>query len=101
MSKIDLTSSWGFAAAPENTKHIKLKKKYDLFIEGEFVKPQSKKYFDTINPATDEVIAKIAEANKMDVERAVESARRAFKRWSKLEAKDTATGTRRSPSERR
>ena len=88
MSKIDLTLSWEFADAPENTNHIKLKKKYDLFIDGEFVKPQSKKYFSTINPATDEVISNIAEANKEDVEKAVRSARKAFKSWSKLEAKE-------------
>jgi len=88
MSKIDLTLSWEFSDAPENTNHIKLKKKYDLFIDGEFVKPQSKKYFNTINPATDEVISNIAEANKKDVDKAVKSARKAFKIWSKLKAKE-------------
>ena len=88
MSKIDLTLSWEFADAPESTNHIKLKKKYDLFIDGEFVKPQSKKYFNTINPATDEVISNIAEANKKDVDKAVKSARKAFKSWSKLKAKE-------------
>jgi len=88
MSKIDLTLSWEFSDAPENTNHIKLKKKYDLFIDGEFVKPQSKKYFNTINPATDEVISNIAEANKKDVDKAVKSARKAFKSWSKLKAKE-------------
>jgi len=88
MSKIDLTLSWEFSDAPENTNHIKLKKKYDLFIDGEFVKPQLKKYFNTINPATDEVISNIAEANKKDVDKAVKSARKAFKSWSKLKAKE-------------
>ena len=47
----------------------------------------SKKYFKTINPATDEVIAKIAEANKKDVDFAVSSARLVFKGWSKLKSK--------------
>ncbi|MBC8267008.1 MAG: aldehyde dehydrogenase family protein [Flavobacteriales bacterium] len=88
MSKIDLNKSWDFAPAPESTNHIKLKKKYDLFIGGEFVKPKSKKYFDTINPATDQLIAKIAEANKKDVDLAVKSARKAFKIWSNLKAKE-------------
>ena len=59
-----------------------------MFIGGEFVKPKSKKYFDTINPATDQLIAKIAEANKKDVDLAVKSARKAFKIWSNLKAKE-------------
>jgi len=88
MNKIDITKSWNYAAAPESTAHMQLKNKYDLFIDGEFVKPQSKKYFNTTNPATDEVIANIAEANKEDVEKAVKSARKAFKSWSKLDPKE-------------
>ncbi|MEC9209688.1 MAG: aldehyde dehydrogenase family protein [Bacteroidota bacterium] len=88
MSKIDLSTGWNFDAAPESTSHIKLKKQYDLFINGKFIKPTSKKYFDTINPATDEVIAKIAEANEKDVDLAVKSARIAFKSWSRLHSKE-------------
>ena len=68
MSKIDLTVSWGLSEAPESTNHLKLKERYGLFIDGEFVKPQLRKYFYTTNPATDEVIANIAEASKKDVE---------------------------------
>jgi aldehyde dehydrogenase (NAD+) len=83
-----ISSDWEFAIAQESTNHISIKKKYDLFIDGAFVKPQSKKYFDTINPATDESIAKIAEANEKDVDIAVKSARKAFKSWSKLEPKE-------------
>jgi aldehyde dehydrogenase (NAD+) len=88
MSKLQLNKSWKYADALESTDHIRLKEKYDLFINGAFVKPNSKKYFDTINPATDEVIAKIAEANKKDIDLAVKSARIAFKSWSKLPAKE-------------
>ena len=90
MSKLQLNKSWKYADALESTDHIRLKEKYDLFINGAFVKPNSKKYFDTINPATDEVIAKIAEANKKDIDLAVKSARIAFKSWSKLPAKERA-----------
>ena len=88
MGKVDINKSWNYAAAPESTAHIKLKKKYDLFIGGDFVKPLSKKYFDTINPANGEQIAKVAEANEKDVNRAVKAARKAFKSWSKLSAKE-------------
>ena len=88
MSKLNLNKTWNYAAATESTNHILLKEKYDLFINGEFVKSNSKKYFDTINPATDEVIAKISEANKKDIDLAVKSAKIAFRSWSKLKAKE-------------
>lgn len=88
-NKIDLNSGWEFDPAPESTAHIKLKKKYDLFIGGKWVKPKSGKYFKTINPATEEVIAEIAEANQDDVDLAVKSARKAYKEvWSKLSGKE-------------
>ena len=88
MSKLNLNKTWNYAAATESTNHILLKEKYDLFINGEFIKSNSKKCFDTINPATDEVIAKISEANKKDIDLAVKSAKIAFRRWSKLKAKE-------------
>jgi aldehyde dehydrogenase (NAD+) len=88
MSKIDINKSWKYDAAPDSTSHIKLKDKYDLFIGGEFVKPLSKKYFNTLNPATNQSIAKIADANDKDVDRAVKSARKAFESWSKLDPKE-------------
>ena len=88
MGKVDINKSWNYAAALESTAHIKLKKKYDLFIGGDFVKPLSKKYFDTVNPANGEQIAKVAEANKQDVDRAVKAARKAFKSWPKLSVKE-------------
>ena len=88
MNKIDINKSWNYASAAEGTEHIQLKSKYDLFINGEFVKPSSKKYFNTINPANGEHIAKLAQANKKDVDKAVKAARKAFKSWSKLESKE-------------
>ena len=88
MSKIDINKSWKYDESLESTSHIKLKDKYDLFIGGEFVKPVSKKYFNTLNPATNQSIAKIADANDKDIDKAVKSARKAFQSWSKLESKE-------------
>ena len=90
MNKIDLRKSWNYTAALESTTHIQLKKKYDLFIGGDFVKPLSNKYFDTINPSNGEQISKIARANEKDVEKAVKAARKAYQSWSKLPAKERA-----------
>jgi aldehyde dehydrogenase (NAD+) len=72
---IDFSSDWSYAPSLESTSHIKLKKKYDLFIDGKFVKPKSNKYFETINPATEEKLAEIAEADQKDVDAAVKAAR--------------------------
>ena len=90
MNKIELNKSWNYTAAPESTTHIQLKKKYDLFIGGDFVKPLSNKYFNTINPSNGEQISKIARANDKDVEKAVKAARKAYQSWSKLPAKERA-----------
>ncbi|MBT6513199.1 MAG: aldehyde dehydrogenase family protein [Crocinitomicaceae bacterium] len=84
---LEFDSKWDLSPAPESTGHINLKDQYDLFIGGKWVKPSSKKYFDTINPATEKVIAKVAEANEKDVNRAVQAARKAYNEvWSKLSA---------------
>lgn len=84
--KLNFNTEWTYAPAPESTDHIKLKKKYDLFINGKFVSG-SGKYFKTINPATEEVIAEVAEATEKDVDKAVIAARNAYdKVWSKISA---------------
>ena len=49
-----------------------------MFIDGKYVDAQSGKTFDDVNPATGEVIAKVAEGDKADVEIAVKAARKAF-----------------------
>src|ERR1700680_490629 len=48
------------------------------------VEPHSKKRFPTINPATEERLSQVAEADEVDVDRAVEAAGGAFKSWSRL-----------------
>jgi aldehyde dehydrogenase (NAD+) len=89
--KLKFNTGWEYAPAPESKSHIKLKDRYDLFINGKFVKPSSGKYFETINPATEEKIAEIAEANAADVDKAVKAARNAYERvWKKMPATERA-----------
>jgi aldehyde dehydrogenase (NAD+) len=91
IKKLEYFTDWKYAPAPEATDHIRLQKQYELFINGKFVKPNSGKYFDTINPATEEKISAIAEANEKDVDTAVKAARSAYdKTWSKMPAKERA-----------
>lgn len=80
-----------YAPAPESVSAASLKEQYQLFINGKFEKPLSKKYFDTINPATEQKIASVAEAGIADVDKAVKAARAAYKDvWVKMPAKERA-----------
>jgi aldehyde dehydrogenase (NAD+) len=60
-----------------------------LLIGGKRVPAVSGRYFKTINPATEEVIAEVAEADAADIDAAVRSARAAFEgEWGALRAAD-------------
>lgn len=62
----------------------------DCFIDGKWEPAASGRRFATINPATEEVIAEVAEGDAADVDRAVAAARRAFESgpWSRMDARD-------------
>ncbi|HET6243208.1 MAG: aldehyde dehydrogenase family protein [Bacteroidetes bacterium] len=86
---LDFTSTWAYEPAPESTDHINIKKQYQLFINGKFVNPVKGKYFTTINPATEEKLADVAEATDEDVDKAVKAARVAYEKvWSKMPSKE-------------
>jgi len=72
------TFVFNYAPAPESKAIVNIKSKYQHYIDGEFVAPESGKYMDTINPATTEVLAKVAVGNEKDVDKAVKAARKAF-----------------------
>ena len=84
-SKLQFDTGWKYAAAPESTEHIRIDPQYELFIGGQFVAPRARKYFETVNPASEKVLARVACADRKDVDRAVVAARRAYERsWSRL-----------------
>ena len=58
-------------------------RKYGLFINGRETDSVSGKTYVRENPATEEPFAEIAEAQKEDVNAAVEAAGKAFEKWSK------------------
>jgi aldehyde dehydrogenase (NAD+) len=73
-----------YAPALEGVK-VEIKEKYGHFINGKFVAPSSNKYMETVNPATGEVLSKIAVGNKADVDAAVKAGRVAHTNvWSKM-----------------
>jgi aldehyde dehydrogenase (NAD+) len=61
-----------------------------MLIDGKWVDAVSGKTFETINPATGEAIAHVAEGDKADVDRAVKAARKAFESgpWKKMTARE-------------
>jgi len=73
-----------YVPAPEAIDHVKIQPHNGLFIGGRFVDAHSKKRFPTINPATEQKLADVAEADEVDVDRAVKAAGKAFESWSRL-----------------
>ncbi|MEZ6091013.1 MAG: aldehyde dehydrogenase family protein, partial [Pirellulaceae bacterium] len=65
-------------------------KQTQCFINNQWVDAQSGKTFATINPATEEVIAEVAEGDAADIELAAQAARKAFETgdWPKMDARD-------------
>ena len=64
---------------------------FKMYISGEWVDSSSGKKIETLNPENNEVWATVPEANEKDVDKAVQSAQKAFENnWSKLHPKDRA-----------
>ncbi|HEX9310578.1 MAG TPA: aldehyde dehydrogenase family protein, partial [Gemmatimonadaceae bacterium] len=62
-------------------------KKFNNFIGGKWVAPESDEYFDNRNPADRaDIIGKFPLSDRRDVERAVESAKRGFATWKRTPA---------------
>src|SRR4051812_43968193 len=80
---------WDYSPAPETVK-VEIAERYNLFINGKFVAPKSKKYFASINPANEEVLSEIAEANAADVDAAVAAAKAAQPKWARLKPQERA-----------
>lgn len=80
---------WDKSPSLESTSHVNIKKQYDLFIDGKWVKPSKGKYFATHSPSTEEKLSMIAEADEADVNKAVKAARNAYEKvWKKMPAKE-------------
>jgi aldehyde dehydrogenase (NAD+) len=65
---------WDYAPAPESAGIVSIAPEYGLFIDGQFGPAADGRQFTTINPATEEPLAQVAEAAQADVDRAVAAA---------------------------
>jgi len=64
---------------------------FKMYIDGEWEDSSSGKKIETLNPENNEVWATVPEANDKDVDKAVQSAQKAFENnWSKLHPRDRA-----------
>ena len=78
-----------YAPAPESRAIVDLRSWYGLFIDGEFVPPADGGVRKSVNPATEEVLAEVAEAGPADVDRAVSAARTAYQRvWGPMPGRE-------------
>ena len=80
---------WEYDPAPESAPAF-IEPRYGLFINGKFVAPKTKKYFDSISPRNEEKLSEIALAGAADVDAAYQAAATAFTSWSKLPGTERA-----------
>jgi len=87
--RLNFGAKWDYTPSLEDAKTYPIAPRHELFINGKFTAPAAGNYFPSINPATEQPLTEIAEANADDVDRAVKSARRAYDRvWGKLPARE-------------
>jgi aldehyde dehydrogenase (NAD+) len=84
-------AAWEYAPAPESRDVVHIDAEYGLFVDGEFRPAADGTTFATINPATEEPLARVAEAGPPDVEAAVAAARRAYESmWGRMPGRERA-----------
>ncbi|GLW63838.1 aldehyde dehydrogenase [Actinomadura rubrobrunea] len=83
--------NFDYAPAPESASIVDIRPSYGLFVDGEFTDPAEGRSFKTVNPATEEVLAEVAEAGAEDVNRAVAAARAAYDNvWGPMPGRERA-----------
>ncbi|MEX0853308.1 MAG: aldehyde dehydrogenase family protein, partial [Bauldia sp.] len=89
MSIAEILETMDYGPAPESDKEARAwiarhTEGTGLFIDGAWRKPESGVWFDTANPASGEVLARVAQAGASDIDAAVKAARKAQAGWAKL-----------------
>jgi aldehyde dehydrogenase (NAD+) len=84
-------SGWQYAPAPESRDIVSIAPEYGLFVAGEFRPAAGGRTFATINPATEEPLARVAAAGPADVDAAVAAARSAHEQvWGPMPGSERA-----------
>jgi aldehyde dehydrogenase (NAD+) len=88
--EVAVPAGWTYAPAPESTA-VDVRSSYGLYIGGAFVEAKDGGAFKTLNPATEEVLAEVAQGDTADVDRAVRAAREAFETvWGPMPGRERA-----------
>jgi aldehyde dehydrogenase (NAD+) len=87
MTVAELMDTLPYGPAPEAAKPAldwleAHQSKFQLYIGGKWCAPSSQAWFDSINPASSQKLAEIAQAGAQDIDQAVRAARTAFSTWS-------------------
>ncbi|MGZ4258279.1 MAG: aldehyde dehydrogenase family protein, partial [Gaiellaceae bacterium] len=84
-----IPAGWEYASAPESRDVVTLRKRYGLFVGGEWLEP--KESYTTIDPSSEEELAEVGQATEKEVQLAVAAAREAFDNgWSALPGSERA-----------
>ncbi|WP_217604799.1 aldehyde dehydrogenase family protein, partial [Chitinophaga sp. GbtcB8] len=78
--------STAVASDPNVATRPSFKEKYDHYINGKWVAPDSGEYFDNISPIDGKAFTQAARGNAKDIEKAIDAASQAFPGWSKTSA---------------
>ncbi|GAA4204634.1 aldehyde dehydrogenase family protein [Actinocatenispora rupis] len=80
-----------YAPAPESRSVVDIRPEYGLFIDGAFVAAVDGEPMKTVDPASEEVLAEVAQAGPADVDKAVAAARRAYEKvWGRMPGAERA-----------
>ena len=94
LSRAAVAFAADYAPAPESVR-VQIAPRHGLFINGAFVEPGTvpagvQRFFETVNPATEQPLSLIARASESDVDAAVSAARSALPAWAALPAPERA-----------
>ena len=81
-----MSTSTAEAPVSNVAKRPDFKDKYDHYIGGNWVAPDSGEYFDNPSPIDGKTFTKAARGNAKDIEKAIEAAHVAFATWGKSSA---------------
>jgi aldehyde dehydrogenase (NAD+) len=84
---LDVFKTMDYGPAPESPSAVNAwldehGRKFGLFINNDWVTPKDAKYFPSMDPSNDELLAETTQAGKPEVDAAVAAARAAFGSWS-------------------
>ncbi|MBZ5683544.1 MAG: aldehyde dehydrogenase family protein [Acidobacteriia bacterium] len=91
MSIAEKFVSMEYGPAPEDPKEAQAwlerhTRKFNHFIDGQWLAPEAGEYFDTLDPSSGEKLATVAQGSAADIDAAVRAGRAAFPKWRALTA---------------